>query len=150
MTHADAPDALAANVAFASITALLSAINAVYTLREHAPSVTIQDADANVWFPVERLVKTIAFRVKSRGYVLAQLCGYQQVDYKKLAAVIGVNRTQIMRLTPAEIATELGYRVGGVALLALSKQTDVRAEAQFELASIRCECLDEVKSSVRW
>lgn len=82
MTHADASDALAANIAFASITALLSAINAVYTLREHAPSVTIQDADANVWFPVERLVKTIAFRVKSRGYVLARLCGYQQVDYK--------------------------------------------------------------------
>lgn len=55
-----------------------------------------------------------------------------------------------MRLTQAEIATELGYMVGGVALLALSKQTDVRVEAQFELASIRCECLDEVKSSVRW
>ncbi|MFN3333519.1 MAG: hypothetical protein ACK47M_13510 [Caldilinea sp.] len=69
---------------------------------------------------------------------------------QKLAAVIGVNRTQIMRLTQAEIATELGYMVGGVALLALSKQTDVRVEAQFELASIRCECLDEVKSSVRW
>ena len=28
-----------------------------------------------------------------RRYVLAALCGYSQVDYKKLAAAVGVNRT---------------------------------------------------------
>jgi hypothetical protein len=36
---------------------------------------TIQDADTHLWFPVERLVKTIAFRVKDGGFVLAALCG---------------------------------------------------------------------------
>ncbi len=125
MTHTAVPDALAANAAFARITALLNASNAAYTVHEHAPSVTIQDADANLWFAVERLVKTIAFRVKGKGYVLAALCGYQQVDYKKLAAVVGVNRTQIMRLTPAQIAAELGYVVGGVAPFAVTAQTQV-------------------------
>ncbi|HHY57422.1 MAG TPA: hypothetical protein GYA08_18520 [Chloroflexi bacterium] len=57
MTHAAAPDAPAANAAFAHITALLDASNAAYTLHEHAPSVTIQDADANLWFAYERLLK---------------------------------------------------------------------------------------------
>lgn len=129
MKHAAAPDALAANTAFACITTLLDASHAAYTLHEHAPSVTIEDADANLWFPVERLVKTIAFRVKGGGYVLAGLCGYQQVDYKKLAAVVGVNRTQIMRLTPAEIEAELGYVVGGVAPFALNESVRVVLDA---------------------
>jgi Cys-tRNA(Pro)/Cys-tRNA(Cys) deacylase len=113
------------NDVFARIIALLDASNAAYTLHEHSPSVTIQDADANLWFPVERLVKTIAFRVKGDGYVLAALCGYQQVDYKKLAAVVGVNRTQIMRLTPAAIEADLGYVVGGVAPFALGEYVRV-------------------------
>lgn len=129
MKHAADPETLAANTAFARITALLDANNAAYTLHEHAPSVTIEDADANLWFPVERLVKTIAFRVKGGGYVLAALCGYRQVDYKKLAAVVGVNRTQIMRLTPVEIETELGYVVGGVAPFALTDRVLVMLDA---------------------
>ena len=129
MKHAVAPDALAADTAFARITTLLEASNAAYTLHEHAPSVTIEDADANLWFPVERLVKTIAFRVKGDGYVMAALCGYQQVDYKKLAAVVGVNRTQIMRMTPAEIEAELGYVVGGVAPFALTDPVQVMLDA---------------------
>lgn len=45
---------------------------ASYMIHEHTPSVTIQDANANLWFPVERLIKTIAFRVKG-SYVLAGL-----------------------------------------------------------------------------
>ncbi|HAJ38736.1 MAG TPA: hypothetical protein DCL15_23975 [Chloroflexi bacterium] len=58
MTHVAAPDALAANAAFAHITARLDANNVAYTPHEHAPLTTIQDADANHWFPMERLVKT--------------------------------------------------------------------------------------------
>lgn len=118
-----------ANAAFARIVALLDARHAAYILHEHAPSVTIEDADANLWFPVERLVKMIAFRVKGGGDVLVGLCGYNQVDYKKLAAVVGVNRTQIMRLTPVEIETELGYVVGGVAPFALNEQVCVLLDA---------------------
>ncbi len=129
MKHAAAPDALAASTAFARITTLLDASNAAYTLHEHAPSVTIEDVDVNLWFPVERLVKTIAFRVKGDGYVMAALCGYRQVDYKKLAAVVGVNRTQLMRLTPAEIEAELGYVVGGVAPFALTDRVRVLLDA---------------------
>lgn len=118
-----------AGTVFARIADLLNTCGVHYTIHEHAPSITIQDADANLSFPVERLVKTIAFRLKSGGYVLAGLCGYHQVDYKKLAAVVGVNRTQLMRLTPAEIETELGYVVGGVAPFALTAHGRVVLDA---------------------
>jgi hypothetical protein len=67
MTHHIGLGAIATPDTFTRIVAQLDASHATYTLHEHAPSVTIQDADANLWFPVERLVKTIAFRVKAGG-----------------------------------------------------------------------------------
>jgi Cys-tRNA(Pro)/Cys-tRNA(Cys) deacylase len=111
------------------IVATLAASGAAYTLHEHAPSVTIQDADAYLGFPVERLLKTIAFRVKNRGWVLAGLCGYAQVDYKKLAAACGVSRDKIVRLEAAEVEQELGYELGGVAPFAPNEQTAVLLDA---------------------
>ena len=114
---------------FTRIVNSLAASGIPYTIHEHAPSVTIQDADDNLWFPVERLVKTIAFRIKGGGYVLAALCGYSQVDYKKLAAAVGVNRTKLMRMAPEEIETELGYVLGGVAPFAPNDRTHVVLDA---------------------
>ena len=105
--------------------AMLAASGVAYIVHEHAPSVTIEDADTYLAFPVERLLKTIAFRVKNRGWVLAGLCGYAQVDYKKLAAACNVSRDKLMRLEPGEVEQELGYELGGVAPFAPNVQTAV-------------------------
>ncbi len=110
---------VACTTAYDQILAHLACGSVSYRIHEHAPSVTIQDADQNLWFPVDQLLKTIAFRVKNRGWVLAALCGYSQVDYKKLAAAVGVSRDKLMRLSPTEVALELGYELGGVAPFAL-------------------------------
>jgi hypothetical protein len=61
---------------------VLTERGASYMIHEHTPSVTIQDANTNFWFPVE------------------------------LAVVVGVNRTQIMRLTLLGIEVKLGLRGG--------------------------------------
>lgn len=45
----------------------LAACGVPYTIHEHAPSVTIQDADTHLWFPVERLVKS-----RRRGVLCAE------------------------------------------------------------------------------
>ena len=71
------------------------------------------------------MLKTIAFRVKNRGWVLAALCGYAQVDYKRLAAAVGVGRDKLMRLEPEAVESELGYTLGGVAPFAPNAQTEV-------------------------
>ncbi len=107
--------ATTATTLYDQITATLAASGVAYRIHEHAPSVTIQDADTNLDFPVDQLMKTIAFRVKNRGWVLAALCGYAQVDYKRLAAAVGVSRDKLMRLEPEEVQGELGYELGGVA-----------------------------------
>src|SRR5262245_40565509 len=92
----------------------LATSGVAYHLHEHAPSVTVVDAETNLDFPIAQLLKTLAFRVKHGGWVLAALCGHTQVDYKKLAAACGVSRDKLMRLTPAEVRQDLGFELGGV------------------------------------
>jgi Cys-tRNA(Pro)/Cys-tRNA(Cys) deacylase len=96
----------------------LAASGVAYRLHEHAPSVTVVHAETYLDFPVERLLKTIAFRIKQGDWVLAALCGHAQVDYKKLAAVCGVSRDKLMRITPEAVEQELGFESGGVSPLA--------------------------------
>lgn len=118
-----------ANVMFDAILTRLHRCEARFTIHQHAPSITIQDADETLWFPVEQLVKTIAFRIKGHGWALVGLCGYNQVDYRKLAAALGVRRISLSRLTPEEVQAELGYQLGGVAPFAPNEQTTVLLDA---------------------
>ena len=118
-----------ANSMFDTILTRLHQCGARFTIHQHARSITIQDADQTLWFPVEQLVKTIAFRVKGNGWALVGLCGYNQVDYKKLAIAVGISRDKLMRLTPEEVQAELGYQLGGVAPFAPNEQTTVLLDA---------------------
>jgi Cys-tRNA(Pro)/Cys-tRNA(Cys) deacylase len=111
------------------ITARLAAAGVAFRIHEHAPSITVQDAETHLDFPVEQLLKTIAFRVKNRGWVLAALCGHAQVDYKRLAAALSVSRDKLMRLTAEEVQSDLGYELGGVAPFAPHAQTEVLIDA---------------------
>ena len=99
--------------------------NVDYHIHEHAPSVTVVDAETNLDFPVDQLLKTISFRIKNNGWVLAALCGHSQVDYKRLATFCGVSRDKLMRLTPAKVEQDLGVTLGAVAPFAPNAQTRV-------------------------
>lgn len=110
-----------------------------YRIHEHAPSVTVLDAETHLDFPVNQLLKTIAFRIKNRGWVLAALCGYQQVDYKKLAAACLTSRDKLMRLTPEAVEQELSFELGGVCPFAPNDQTRIIIDASaLEHALIFC------------
>jgi Cys-tRNA(Pro)/Cys-tRNA(Cys) deacylase len=111
------------------IVATLANSGVAYRVHEHAPSVTIEDADTHLDFPVDQLLKTIAFRAKNRGWVLGALCGYAQIDYKRLSAAVGVSRDKLVRLSPEEVESELGYQLGGVAPFAPNAQTQVLIDA---------------------
>jgi Cys-tRNA(Pro)/Cys-tRNA(Cys) deacylase len=111
------------------IVATLANSGVAYRIHEHAPSVTIEDADTHLDFPVDQLLKTIAFRAKNRGWVLGALCGYAQIDYKRLSAAVGVSRDKLVRLSPQEVESELGYQLGGVAPFAPNAQTQVLIDA---------------------
>lgn len=112
-------------VVYEQLVQRLNEAGVTYRIHEHAPSVTVLDAETHLDFPVNQVLKTVAFRIKSAGWVLAALCGYSQVDYKKLAVACGVSRDKLMRLTPAAVENELGFELGGVCPLAMNAQTQV-------------------------
>lgn len=85
-----------------------------FTVHEHEVSRTVNDAVERLPFPLERFLKTIAFRVKGGDLILAGLRGVDRVDYRKLAAAVGVKRDALVRLSPDEVQAALGVEPGSV------------------------------------
>src|SRR6266536_4441360 len=85
-----------------------------FTIHEHVVSRTVSDAMSRLAFSPDAFLKTIAFRLKRGGWVLAALRGQDRVDYRGLAAALGVSRRDLLAMEPAEILADLGYPVGGV------------------------------------
>ena len=99
---------------YEAIVKLLTASSIPFTIHEHAPSFTVADAEAYLDFPLERLLKTIAFRSRSGGYILAAVRGPDRIDYRKLAVACDTKRTDIFRLTPEEVMQTFNVEVGSV------------------------------------
>jgi len=85
-----------------------------FVLHEHASVRTMEDAKQNLSFEVARIVKTIAFRTRNNGIVLAALRGTGRVDYPRLAALVGVNRRDLAPLSPEEVRELIGVEPGSV------------------------------------
>jgi Cys-tRNA(Pro)/Cys-tRNA(Cys) deacylase len=88
-----------------------------HRIHEHRETRTVDEAARNLSFPVDRLVKTIAFRTRSGGIVLAALRGTRRVDYARLAALAGVNRRDLSSLSPDEVRKLIGVEPGSVSPL---------------------------------
>jgi Cys-tRNA(Pro)/Cys-tRNA(Cys) deacylase len=104
-----------------------------HIIHEHIPSYTVADAEEHLLFPLERLLKTVAFRVRARGYVLAAVRGPDRIDYRKLAAACGVKRTDVVRLTPEEVTEVFGVEVGSVSPIALQEGVQVFFDTQVSM-----------------
>jgi Cys-tRNA(Pro)/Cys-tRNA(Cys) deacylase len=110
---------------YEAIVTLLTAHRVPFTIHEHIPSYTVADAQEHLLFPLERLLKTVAFKVKARGYVLAAVRGPDRIDYRKLAAACGTKRTHVVRLTPEEVTEVFEVEVGSVSPIALREHVEV-------------------------
>lgn len=113
-----------------AIVAFLSTQEVPFTVHEHIPSYTFADAQAYLHFPLERLLKTVAFKVKDRGYVLAAVRGSDRIDYRQLAAACGTKRTNVIRLTPEEVLEVFDVEVGSVSPIALQEGVEVFFDAR--------------------
>jgi Cys-tRNA(Pro)/Cys-tRNA(Cys) deacylase len=110
---------------------------AQYTIHEHVDSRTFADAVDKLPFPPERMLKTIVFRLKSGGWVLAVCRGQDGLDYKKLAAAFGVKRDEVVRPNPDELKAGLGIEAGAVSPVSLRDEVqevfDTRVDRQQSL-----------------
>lgn len=110
---------------YEAIVSLLTTRAIPFTIHEHIPSYTVADAEAHLLFPLERLLKTIAFKIRNGGYVLAAVRGPDRIDYRKLATACETRRTDVVRLTPEEVVNVFGVEVGSVSPVLLQKDVTV-------------------------
>jgi Cys-tRNA(Pro)/Cys-tRNA(Cys) deacylase len=94
-----------------------------FTIHEHVMARTVADALERLPFSPDAYLKTVAFRLKAGGWVLAALRGADRVDYRGLAAALGVGRRDLHQMTPDGVAEDLGYPLGGVGPVPTNAQT---------------------------
>lgn len=99
---------------FARIPHILAAAGVPHRLHDHTPVRTGAEAQALLGFPEEADMKTVAFRAGER-WVLVSTFATSRVDYKKLAAALGVKRDALRLPAPEDVERALGYTIGGVA-----------------------------------
>jgi Cys-tRNA(Pro)/Cys-tRNA(Cys) deacylase len=104
-----------------------------FTIHEHVVARTVADALERLPFSPEAYLKTVAFRLKAGGWVLAALRGADRVDYRGLAAALGVGRRDLHQMTPDEVAEDLGYPLGGVGPV----PTNARTRTVFDVLAVR-------------
>ncbi len=103
----------------------LQAAGVDFVDHEHEPIRTVQDALEKWPYGVDNLVKTVAFKLRDDRVVLAAILASARIDYKKLAAVLGVGRRDIASLSPAEVHERLQVEPGGVCPIPVSDRVAV-------------------------
>ena len=108
-----------------------------FTIHEHVVARTVADALERLPFSPDAYLKTVAFRLKAGGWVLAALRGADRVDYRGLAAALGVGRRDLHQMTAEEVAADLECPVGGVGPVPPNDQTrtvfDARAVVELDV-----------------
>ena len=85
-----------------------------FVIHSHEAMRTVEDMARNPLFDLTRIVKTVAFRTRNNGIVLAAVRGNRRVDYPRLAALLGINRRDLSPLSPEEVRELLGVEPGSV------------------------------------
>lgn len=113
------------NRAHGKILHLLETSQAEYRLHEHIPIRTIDEAQEKVPHLAKNLLKTVVFRIKDDGWILAAVSGSDRIHYKRLGECFGVNRRALRSVSPEEVQSDLGFEVGGVGPFPVAKDVQV-------------------------
>src|SRR6185295_1170256 len=114
---------MSTNTVTGQIAERLASRGVACTIHEHVVARTVADALERLPFSPDAYLKTVAFRLKAGGWVLAALRGADRVEYRRLAAALGVGRRDLHQMTPDEVAADLGYPIGGVGPVPPNDQT---------------------------
>ncbi len=106
-----------------------------FVIHAHEPMRTVEDMARDPLFDLTRIVKTVAFRTRNNGIVLAAVRGNRRVDYPRLAALLGINRRDLSPLSPEEVQEFLGVEPGSVS--PVSARDEVVVLIDEEALSIR-------------
>lgn len=85
-----------------------------FKIHEHEPVMTMQDVKEKLPFPIEKLLKTLVFKIRNSFWILAVVRGQDKVNYRKLAKAFGVKRDVLVRPSVDEMRLELDFQIGGI------------------------------------
>jgi Cys-tRNA(Pro)/Cys-tRNA(Cys) deacylase len=114
---------------FDRLAALVRQSGLPHVLHSHMATRTMDDAARNLSFDLTRIVKTIAFRTRADGLILAALRGTSRVAYPLLAALVGKSRRDLAPLSPDEVVSRLGVEPGSVSPVPLEETAVVYVDA---------------------
>lgn len=124
---------------YEQILSLLDSRGVAYELHEHEPVHTVAEVETKLPFLRDKMLKTVAFRVKDGRFILAGLRGHDRIDYRQLAACCGVNRRAVASMSPEAVEAKLGFEVGGVGPFALQSNVLVLLDEQLaEMGTVYC------------
>ena len=110
-----------------------------YKIHKHGEVLTMRDVEEKLPFPIDRLLKTLVFRIRDSSWILAVLKGRDRIDYRKLAQALNVRRQDIIRPSVEEIESKLGFQIGGIC--PIPTKHDIRVvfdKSILELDSVYC------------
>ena len=99
---------------FITLEEILTKSGVPFVIHAHEAMRTVEDMARNPLFDLTRIVKTVAFRTRNNGIVLAAVPGNRRVDYPRLAALLGINRRDLSPLSPEEVREFLEVEPGSV------------------------------------
>lgn len=127
------------NRAYDKILHLLKTSEAEYRLHEHIPIQTIDEALEKAPHLTKNLLKTVVFRIKDGGWILAAVGGTDRIHYKRLGECFGVNRRALRSVSPEEVQSDLGFEVGGVGPFPVARDVQVVVDEKLKnLGRIFC------------
>ena len=100
-----------------------------HRLHRHPPVCTIDEARKKVPHLTRNLLKTVVFRIKNAGWVLASVDGDRRIDYRMLGASLGVSRRTLRSISPGEVEATLGFQIGGVGPFPIRHDVSVIVDA---------------------
>lgn len=113
---------------------LLDSLGISYELRDYEvdpDDLAAESAAAKVGLPPEQVFKTLLARRDRNGPCFAVIPGNYELDYKKLAALSGDHKVELVALKEVQPLT--GYIRGGVTVLGAKKDYPVFADETIEL-----------------
>jgi Cys-tRNA(Pro)/Cys-tRNA(Cys) deacylase len=113
---------------------LLDAMGVQYELRTYEvdpDDLAAESVAAKVGLPPEQVFKTLLARGDRKGPCFAVIPGNYELDYKKLAALSGDRKLELVALKEVQPLT--GYIRGGVTVLGARKDYPVFADETIEL-----------------
>lgn len=116
---------------------LLEADGVRYVMHDYGER-RVGDVQGEPPFPLEALVKTLVFQVNG-FWVLVGLRAQDRLDYRKMAAALGVSRQSCTSAAPEEVERGLGMEPGAVAPFSLHDQTRILLDSRVpQLATVYC------------